>query len=100
MKKIEEMSCIEKLSSKGLSYILNGILECVDRKSASTEEAEVIEKIENDQREIAGRKISSFASAALSVLNIKPYFGTDEDILGLISAWSDDTDGLINQKAV
>lgn len=100
MKKIEEMSCIEKLNSKGLSYILNGILECVDKNTISAEEAKAIEIIENDHREIAGRKISSFASAALNVLKAKQYFGTDEDTLSLISAWSSSTDSLMQQRAV
>lgn len=88
MKKIDEMTCIEKLNSNGLSYILNGILECVDKKSASEDETKAIERIENDQREIAGKSISSFASAALSFLNIKQYEGSDEDVLELIAGWN------------
>ena len=71
MKSIDEMSCIDKLHSKGLSYILNGILECLDRGSVSEEEAKALIDIENDNRNIAGRKISDYACIALSILNIK-----------------------------
>ena len=87
MIKIDEMSCVEKLNSKGLSYILDGILECIDKKIISEEEAKALKSIENDYRVIAGRKISSLASAALDVLNVKDYMGTDEDVIGLTEAW-------------
>ena len=99
MKKIDEMSCIEKLSSNGLSYILNGILECVEKKSASEDEAKAIERIENDNREIAGKMISSFASAALSFLGIKQYTGSDNDVLELITAWNNQPEGYTDRLA-
>ncbi|MCR5788626.1 MAG: hypothetical protein K6G83_01945 [Lachnospiraceae bacterium] len=99
MKKIDEMTCIEKLNSKGLSYILNGILECVEKKSVSEEEAKAIGRIENDHREIAGKKISSFASAALSFLNVKQYEGIDEDVFELITAWNSSPEGFTERLA-
>ena len=37
--KVDEMSCLEKLNSEGLAFILNGIMECVERKTISEEEA-------------------------------------------------------------
>ena len=86
--KVDEMSCLDKLNSKGLAFILNGIMECVEKKTISDEEAKAMEKIEADSREIAGRKISSFASAALNYLNVKSYSGTDEDVISLIASWS------------
>ncbi|MCR5651362.1 MAG: hypothetical protein K6F86_09310 [Lachnospiraceae bacterium] len=88
MKKIEEMSCLEKLNSEGLSYILNGMLECVEKKSASEEEIEAIRRLESDGREIAGRRVSSYACAVLSFLSIIQYHGSDEDVLGLLAAWN------------
>ena len=86
--KVDEMSCLEKLNSEGLAFILNGIMECVERKTISEEEAIAMKKIEADSREIAGRKISSFASAVLNYLNVKQYSGCDEDVISLISSWS------------
>ena len=87
MKSIDSMSCIEKLNSNGLSFILNGILECLDKGSVTEEEVKALISIEDDNREIAGKRIADYASIALSILNIKPYLGADEDVKDLIVKW-------------
>ena len=92
MKSIDSMSCIEKLNSNGLSFILNGILECLDKGSVTEEEVKALISIEDDNREIAGKRIADYASIALSILNIKPYLGTDEDVKDLIVKWKERID--------
>lgn len=87
MKRIDNMSCIEKLKSNGSAYRLNGVIECLDRKNISQEEANMLMELETDTDVLGGRKISDYVKAVLDVLKIKHYNENDQVVLDLIHAW-------------
>lgn len=65
------MNRLQKLQSENLSYRFGGILECIDDKNLSTEEVSILQSLKRDERWIAGRRISSYARAALKILGIE-----------------------------
>lgn len=87
MKNIDDMLCIEKLHSSGAVYRLNGIVECLDRRSANEEEAAALIALKNDPFILAGRTIGEYATAVLDVLAIETYSGNNRHVLDCISAW-------------
>ena len=76
------MTRLQKMQSKGLSNRFGGILECIDDKNLQEEEVMVLMSLKEDQRAIAGRRISSYAKAALSILGIEDNGGdADAELL-------------------
>ena len=79
------MKRINKLRSSGVANRFAGIIECIDNKNVSDDELLEIKKLKNDSVIIAGRQLSSYAYAALDILNIEKYQGKDLDVKSLIS---------------
>lgn len=78
------MKTIDKLQSTGAVYRLNGIVECLDKKSLLDDEIDGLKQLKKDSTILAGRKISSYACAVLDLLEIEAYTGKDVDTKNLI----------------
>ncbi len=87
LKNIENMTCLEKLMHTGAAFRLNGIVECLDRRSASYDEIIVLRKLKDDKTVLAGRMISDYATALLDILDIEEYKGTERTVHDLINEW-------------
>ncbi len=85
MKTVDNMTCAEKLSHSGASYRLNGIVECLDKRKATRNEIDLLEKLEADGTVLGGRTMSTYAKAALDILGVKKYRGNDESVSELIN---------------
>lgn len=83
-KKKEESNILKLLSNSGAAYRGQGIALCIKEKNVSLEEAERLKSLKNDNVYVLGRPISSYAIAALDILNIEKYKGNDTDIRDLI----------------
>ncbi len=84
MVKKEENIIIDLLSSSGAAYRGQGIALCIKRKNVSPEIADILKSLKNDNICVLGRPLSSYAIAALDILNIERYQGDDADIQDLI----------------
>lgn len=84
------MTRIQKIQSNNLSYRFGGILDCVDSRNLNEAEISALLALKEDSRIIAGRMISSYAKAALDVLDIEKLKPDVDDIdaQNLIKAWS------------
>lgn len=80
------MTRLQKMQSENLSYRFGGILECIDDKNLSDEEVSVLQSLKQDERWIAGRKISSYARAALRLLDIEA-LDDDIDAIDLVNSF-------------
>ena len=80
------MTRLEKLQSRGLSNRFGGIVECIEDGNLTTEELEVLISLKQDHRDIAGRKISSYAIAALNLLGVERV-DDDIDAMDLVKAF-------------
>ena len=81
------MTRLEKIQSNNLSYRFGGILDCIDNRNLSAEELNVLVSLKEDERIIAGRKISSYAKAALDILGIEEVSG-DIDAVSFIKDYA------------
>ena len=75
---------LNRLRSLNLIDRLNGIIECYDDRKANDEEINLLYDIAKDDRVIGGRKISSYAKAALYLLGQKS-IKLDEDAKNLVT---------------
>ncbi len=80
----EKVNRLNKLKSTNLIDRLNGILDCYDDRKVNDEEVALLQNIVKDERVIGGRRLSSYAVAALYLLGIKS-FKIDEDAKALIT---------------
>ena len=81
------MTRLEKMQSNNLSYRFGGVLDCIDNKNLSSEEVNVLMSLKEDERIIAGRKISSYARAALEILGLEKARG-DVDAVSFIEDYA------------
>ena len=80
------MTRLEKIQSNNLSYRFGGILDCIDDKQLSPEEVNALLSLKEDERLIAGRRISSYAKAALEIAGIEEARG-DLDAINFIKEY-------------
>ena len=78
------MTTIEKMKSTGAAYRLQGIMDCLEKEVILKEEVDLLKTLTQDDVIIAGRKISTYASAVLDLLGIEKYYGKDVDVKRLI----------------
>lgn len=74
---------LHDLKSENLVSRFRGILACYDNRNAGKEDIKALKNLLNDDRPLAGRKISSYAAAALHLLGHSPEY-IDEDAKKLI----------------
>ena len=87
MKDVKQMTTLEKLNSGGAAYRLNGLVTCLDARTATEEEIAAIKRLKDDTFVLAGRPISAYAYAVLDVLGVESYQGDDWMAMDLIKAW-------------
>ncbi len=75
---------INKLTDEGAVFRCQGILECLKKGVNTPDAAEAMKRLKNDGVVIMGRRISSYAQAALDILGIEKYKGNDEEVIELI----------------
>ncbi|MBQ4424573.1 MAG: hypothetical protein II882_02415 [Lachnospiraceae bacterium] len=75
---------INKLTDAGAVFRCQGILECLEKSMNAPDVAEAMKLLKNDGVVIMGRKISSYAQAALDILGIERYNGNDPEVIELI----------------
>lgn len=80
------MTNIEKMNSTGASLRLNGIMACIDSGKASKEEVEILKSLKKDKVILAGRPLSAYAYAALHLLGIEEYQGSNNDVKDFINS--------------
>lgn len=77
------MNRAQKMQREGIYYRFAGIIDCIEEKNVSPEEVGILLALKKDVRPFAGRRISSYAKAALDILGIEKNEG-DEDAKALI----------------
>lgn len=75
---------VSKLKSDGAIYRCQGILECLKGNIQDKSVLDLVSKLKNDNVVILGRKISSYAIAALDILGVEKYSGEDVEIVEFI----------------
>ena len=75
---------INKLTSDGALFRCQGILECLQSGDKDPHIIDALKNLIGDSVVIMGRKISSYAAAALDILDVETYNGTDEEVIDLI----------------
>ena len=83
----EKVSRRDNLKSENLIDRLNGIIMCYDDRNVSDEELALLYGLMKDNRVIGGRRLSSYAVAALYLLGIKS-LKLDEDAKFLVNELS------------
>ena len=81
------MDRLQKLQSKSSAYRCQGIIACIEEKNVTSEEIEILKGMISDNNVIVGRRLSSFAKAALDLLGVQSNDG-DLDAADLIKAYS------------
>ena len=81
------MNRLEALKSNSSATRCNAIVSCIENGNVTASEIAIIESLLNDEHMIVGRKISSFAKAALDILGMRKNDG-DLDAQDLIKAFS------------
>lgn len=82
------MNRIEKMKSSSSPNKFSGIMDCIRDKNISSEEKDLLMKLKNDKSILGGRRISSYAIAALVVLGFEKSTN-DEDAIPLIKSFSE-----------
>lgn len=77
---MEYNETINKLTSDGAGFRCQGIIECLENNIKIPQAIEALKKLKNDSVIILGRKVSSYAIAALDILGAEKYSGDDEEI--------------------
>lgn len=75
---------IDNLMSDGAIFRCQGLIAAVKEKANTPEVIKAMSALKNDEIEILGRKVSSYAFAALDVLGAEKYSGTDPEVFDLI----------------
>lgn len=81
------MNRIEKMKSSSSPNRFSGIMDCIRDRNVSSEEKQVLLSLKNDKAILGGRRIASYAIAALVVLGFEKSTN-DEDAKSLIEAFS------------
>ena len=77
---------ISKLKSDGALFRCQGILDCLENNATDSSVIAAISSLKSDDVIILGRKVSSYALAALDALGIETYHGDEEEVRDLIPA--------------
>lgn len=77
---------MENLNKKGSFYKFNAIVACTQLKAVSDEVVEKLIILKDDYSQIAGHTISDFSIAALDIIGVEKYTGSDISIKELINS--------------
>ncbi len=82
----DQSAIFEGLSHSGVVVRINGIMNAVKFKSNDKKNIDKIISLKSDNQSVIGYTVSQFATAALHVLGIENYNGSDEQIHELIDS--------------
>lgn len=77
-------NAIANMSRKGYLYRVRGIFQAVAQNSVSATEIALLERLTEETFEFGGRKVGSYALAALHILRAKEYTGDEAEVIELI----------------
>lgn len=77
-------SAVSNMSRSGHLYHVRGIFQTVSQRKVSNTEIELLKKLSTETFEYGGRKVGSYALAALHILGAHKYNENDTEVLELI----------------
>lgn len=84
MTKAEEDKILRLLKHDGAAFRTQGITLCIEKKETTPLIAKALMELKEDKVIILGRPVANYAHAALDILSIERYKGSDSDVLDLI----------------
>ncbi len=81
---MEYKETIDKLTNDGAIYRCQGIIDCLKKHITDQQVVEAIGRLKNDNVVILGRRVSSYALAALDIIGVEKYSGNDDEVRELI----------------
>ncbi|MBQ1771029.1 MAG: hypothetical protein II000_03645 [Clostridia bacterium] len=81
---MKKKEMIGRLTSTGALFRCQGIIAAAQERNTDPEVIEAISALRNDKVLVLGRRVYSYAYAALDFLGIEKYSGEDEDVPDLI----------------
>ena len=80
----KEKEILELLKHSGAGFRGEGIAKCIQNRINTPAIANALLSLKSDTIKVIGRPISSYAIAALDIVGIEKYTGSDQDIKALI----------------
>ncbi len=82
---MEYNEIISNLTSDGAGWRCKGIMGCLTAHVFNDEIQKILYELKSDDVIILGRKVGSYAKAALDILGGEAYEGDEEEVLDLIA---------------